>query len=633
MKFSTTFLRAHRLVLGLLVGGFATPAAFGQASDTLHVYENILVAQDETLTISPGTVVFFHGFYNIQVMGTLIALGEPDQPILFTASDTLGLHDTHLADGGWNGIRFIGETDMLRGNTNTYENNLKQHVSSIRPFKNNLFTDENIEEESRQKSLLTHCIFEYAKGSLVDFHNGGAITIQNTSDVEITHCTFRYNYVYRRGGAIALINSNAKVSHSHFSGNIATNNESELWTYGGAIYLNGSRSEIAWCRFEENYASGIGGALAIEYADPALHNNIVHNNNSSLGGGIGILRSQVNSVFSNNQVTGNQSMFFGGGIAFIEASATLINHTIAGNYSSYGGGLYFNENSSPVFINSIIYGNQAYGGVPNQVFIWDVFSSPDFFYNNVEGGLEAFEGGNSGESFPGTYLYNIDLPPMFDLEGDNPFVPLPQSPCVDAGHPNTEDLGVFPFDLAGMPRFSGRYVDMGAYEYQDPFAYFSVEIHTQGKGQTHPEPGVHIFREGDEISFEANPDTGWRFEKWESPAGTWNENPLVLEIHEPLVLTAVFLDATYVGDLPIQPFRVWPNPSNGQFFVCLQQEIPEKFPGMRLIDAMGRDVSDRVIWLEQSTGFSIDATALPAGYYVLIVSSQAGPVVARILFH
>ena len=38
----------------------------------------------------------------------------------------------------------VNETNMLRFNTNTPENNRQRHLSSIRPFKNNLFTDEKL---------------------------------------------------------------------------------------------------------------------------------------------------------------------------------------------------------------------------------------------------------------------------------------------------------------------------------------------------------------------------------------------------------------------------------------------------------------------------------------------------------
>jgi len=62
---------------------------------------------------------------------------------------------------------------------------------------------------------------------------------------------------------------------------------------------------------------------------------------------------------------------------------------------------------------------------------------------------------------------NIDEDPQF-IGGDPFSYQLTEnSPCIDAGNPNTTGLNLPPYDLAGNPRISGGIIDMGVYEWQD----------------------------------------------------------------------------------------------------------------------------------------------------------------------
>jgi hypothetical protein len=51
--------------------------------------------------------------------------------------------------------------------------------------------------------------------------------------------------------------------------------------------------------------------------------------------------------------------------------------------------------------------------------------------------------------------------------GDYPFALSVNSPCIDAGTPDTTGLNLPELDLAGNPRVFNDIIDMGAYEYQD----------------------------------------------------------------------------------------------------------------------------------------------------------------------
>ena len=64
------------------------------------IKNNVLVDEGVRLTIEPGVVIKFDGFYRIEVAGELIAIGTPTQKITFTSNRTIPQM------GDWQAIRF-----------------------------------------------------------------------------------------------------------------------------------------------------------------------------------------------------------------------------------------------------------------------------------------------------------------------------------------------------------------------------------------------------------------------------------------------------------------------------------------------------------------------------------------------
>ncbi len=564
-------------------------------NDTLHVHDNIYINSGEVLTIDAGTTVYFHGYYHIIVEGSLQAQGTESEPILFTRSDTLGLHQTDIAEGGWNGIRFTNQAEI----------------------------------DTAMVSVFEHCIFEHSKAALPDFKNGGAISIIGLHNVEIRNSVFRNNYCYRKGGALYLEGNHALLEYNHFHDNTAYNeiedNPAED-ADGGALFLLASRAEVAWSVFSCNTASGIGGAIVVEESVPLIYNNRIENNFAAMGGGISFRRSQFSTPVSNNLIVNNSSIYFGGGMFFLDSQALIINHTIADNYSAYGGGVFlitFNVLSEPTFYNSIIRNNTAYPDTKNQVFIWDGISTPGFINCNIEDGMDGIDGGADNENM--VYKDNIDEDAMFVNGGEHPYALSPGSSSIDSGYENSDNLGVYMFDLMGNDRFSGLNIDMGAYEFQDP--HYTVLLTVEGNGYVLPGENEYFVPEGTEMVFEAIPEENWSFYRWETSFGNIDENPLNIEVWEDMEIKAVFQSSTSTESIHsngLQSF-VYPNPFKDQLFVNIDDHFLEDEIILNLYNSAG--VLQQTFRLEPHNFKAIhalDLSDLDEGIYFLKMIGKKG---------
>jgi len=425
--------------------------------DTVKVVGNIELRAADTLFIDKGVTVMFWGQYHFSVYGSLKAIGDAMHPVVFTVHDTLGFHVDTVPAGGWNQIRVEG---------------ISPQVDSV---------------------IFDYCHFEYGKAVDADSVHGygGALCIRNTGRVSVSNSSFVNNYAFYNGGAIYLENASIKVFNNRFLSN-RCGQATTYFGYGGAVCSDESVAEIRHNHFQLNSSTGIGGGLCVRFSDGPVSHNIFEENYSALGGGFGMLH--IDTCFytiSNNLVTHNSSLFFGGGISNGDCSPTYINNTIVENHcAGGGGGFYCKDSVVPVLINNILYGNTQYGGEINQVYLWDFLSQPDFYYNNIQGGKEAFDG-TGGADFSGLYLNNINsdpqfLPATFELSES--------SLCVNAGNPDTSGLFVPTRDLEGFFRIVADTIDIGAYEQQFSAGVNDFGIEAPSELWLYPNPVVGNLR-------------------------------------------------------------------------------------------------------------------------------------------
>lgn len=386
--------------------------------DTVMVLDNLIVPNNSTLIINPGVKVIFSGHYLFEVAGQVLAEGQENNPIIFTVADTTGFYNFQTNEGAWNGFWF-------------------EHLSP-----------------DNDSSIFEHCNFEYAKAVGPDstYWYGGAMFIKEFNRLRISNCNFSNNKSFVNGGAVYCNFSDIKIEHCTFENNEA--GTQEFWGYGGAICLEYSDASVYRNYFYNNSSTGVGGGLSFEYSNPDIESNIFKNNYSAIGGGICFLRSEAGNSIVNNLVESNSALYFGGGVAFLETNVLLVNNTIVNNFAGQGGGLYFNFESTPVFKNCIIWGNISGANNGSQVYIWDIYSAPEFYYCDIQYGLEGFSGsGGTGSGFSGIYENCLDITPQFLENTEHPFSLFETSPCINSGTPDTTGLLLPENDLAGNLRF------------------------------------------------------------------------------------------------------------------------------------------------------------------------------------
>ncbi|MBN2173395.1 MAG: right-handed parallel beta-helix repeat-containing protein [Bacteroidales bacterium] len=399
--------------------------------DTVFVSGDLNVENGNFLTINNGVLVLFTGHYQIRVDGQILAIGQVQDSIVFTVTDTTGFYNYETGDGSWNGFWF-------------------DHVAPV-----------------NDSSIFEYCKFEFGKASLNPDSTkwyGGAICARQFDRMRISNCRFTNNRAYKNGGAVYALNTDLMVKNCNFEQNYC--GQATLYGYGGGLCLEYSDAEILGNTFLQNSSTGVGGGLSFEYSDPRISGNGFYDNYSAIGGGLVCLRSAGNRSFVNNLFIGNEAYFFGGGVAVLETTILFANNTISQNYSGAGGGLYFNANSFSVFKNNIVWGNQDYGGGGPQVYIWDTFSAPEFYYCDIQGGPDQFGGTGGGAGFTGIYEDCLEDDPEFMGTGAHPFSLEETSICVNSGTPDTTGLSLPDLDFAGNARLRNNRIDIGAYETQ-----------------------------------------------------------------------------------------------------------------------------------------------------------------------
>jgi predicted outer membrane repeat protein len=516
------FLILTTLILASRIGFSQTTVTGGLVSGTWSVsgspyliQGSIMIPKDSILSIQAGVTVSFQGMYKLLVLGKLLAEGTIVDTITFTATNTAN---------GWRGIRFDNTASTNDTSKLTYCKLQYGKATGTSPDNNGggLYFA-NFSKAVISNCRITNCSSNNNGGGIycaggnpvilrntishnIGGYDGGGIFCDYFADPIISNNTISNNSTPSYGGGICcfytspiitnnlITNNNAGnggginsdtgnpiISNNTISGNTAA-------AQGGGIYCSTGSPSILGNIISSNSAS-VGGGIMFDTGYSmyvkTLSNNIISNNTATLGGGLYLRDENAITVISNNIIINNSATAGnnGGGIYCSGSSSEITNCTIANNNATNGGALYCINASKPNFRNCILWGNVA-SSSGSQVFLFDEPSDPNFFYCDIEGGMNAFA--TNGNFYTGLDSNNLDSNPIFVAPSSGSGIVfngvsadwslMNTSTCIDSGSPT----GTYPStDFAGNPRIMGSFIDIGAFEFQGSVVIVKQELQNQ----------------------------------------------------------------------------------------------------------------------------------------------------------
>ena len=431
----------------------------------VQIVDSISVETGQTLTIRPGTRLFFEPRAKFVVRGRLNAVGALGDSIVFTK------RYAH-ADSGWGGIRFL------------YADNA---------------------------SRIEYCVVEGGRKSYSSndyYSRGGGVYVVGCSPA-LFYCSIRNNRTqgaYCEGGGLAIGGGSPNL----FQCDISRNSSESNWA-GGVFCGGGSEARFERCLISENACGGVrvesrarplfeqchildndgsfGGVSLYEDSSTVFRDCIIARNNASYSIGGGVRASYSFATLERCLITQNVGAMPGFYCSW--GSPRLIQCTVVDNHSTQGGYPMILLSETSAEINSCIVGRDVSGaaiyfehspvarviytdfwGIPDSMFAFENSPSQD---GPAAIGIVALTNAN-GDSCD-TY-YNIFLDPQFADTAAGDYHLTEGSPCIDAGDPALEldpdgtvaDMGAFYFSqlAAEEERTSVRRYELRQ-NYPNPF--------------------------------------------------------------------------------------------------------------------------------------------------------------------
>jgi len=263
------------------------------------------------------------------------------------------------------------------------------------------------------------------------------------------------------GGGLHIQTASPVIRHCLIVGNAAAD-------YGGGLYVRGQCAPaLTDCVIADNWSGGLGGGAFVNW-DGGVHLErcLVSGNATFLYGGGLSCYANGSLLMSNSIVSGNVAAASGsgrGGGLYCSRSTAALNHcTFLGNMAAAGAG---------IACDSVDQTGKSEVSVANSI-LWDPGGISNTDGSTVQVAYSDVYGGWAGQG-------NINVEPGFlaagrwepgqtnnpgdDTWSDGDYRLAWESPCVDAGDPCAV-ADAAQMDFAGLARFSGLRVDMGAYE-------------------------------------------------------------------------------------------------------------------------------------------------------------------------
>lgn len=425
-------------------GGYVSGTWTAEGSP-YNVLGNITIHADSTLNIEPGVVVDFQNLSFLLVNGLLQAVGTESDSILFTGASWMGIDFRDAADSSHLIYCIVQNADDWAGP-------LYGGITCL-----------------NSNPVISHCRISNNTGR-TELWGAGGIMLQN-SNADISWCDISGNVVNNVGGAtgggIKIMDSHPVITGCNITGN-------DGYYRGGGIDMVGNSSlTIANCSITGNLlssgSSGMGGGIAAQGSDLDVSECTISRNVGGLIGGGGAWISGGTAIFTSCVIDSNSMVVSGpdgaGGGIYADCDTLLVDRctfidNIVGEPSNYVGFSLHTEGSTAlILVNSIIQGrgypDRLIGlfGASASISFSDFYRYRDVFVGDLPPGLGELTGVNINGDSCDVYC-NILLDPMFIDYPNGDFHLQENSPCIDAGDPDSAydpdgtiaDMGRFYYD-------------------------------------------------------------------------------------------------------------------------------------------------------------------------------------------
>ena len=406
------------------------------SSDTIRIYNDIAIHDSATLTILPGTYVEFQGNFAIEVSGIIKALGTLNDSITFTINDTTSFNDTTTVAGGWRGLRFL---PIERNDTSFFYYCNFKYGKAVKP---GLAGIEFTSEEN-----IGGCIYAYSYPNIIlrnssfinnrSNYRGGAVHIELCDYTEITECHFENNFTFMYGGGVSII----KAAYFIISKNLFYKNTAYRIINNTGITGSGSGVYVSL-----GTTTGTGDVMSNKFF-----------NNKSVNGAF--YENCLNINVFNNIVANNEGVGMAQALGLVYNSL-YVNNTIVNNWGEIVSALWFHTERSKMG-NNIIWGNESAPYFGYQLYN-EEGKTADISYSCI---MDGYVGEKNIDVYPEFVNPTAGAGLSYDaLNAD--WSLLNNSPCINAGTPDTTGLNLPNVDIEGRQRIYGIAIDMGAYENQ-----------------------------------------------------------------------------------------------------------------------------------------------------------------------
>lgn len=411
-----------------------------------QVEDTLTVDSAHTLTIQPGTRLYFAGRYPLTVRGRLRALANAQDSILFT-------HRYSPRDSLWRGIRFERADTSCR-----MEYCAVEYSGYTLPFSGPVVSGVGISCRL-SRLVLNHCVLRNNSSDRLGYGSGGGMGCE-LSNVTLNNCLIAGNYAGQDGAGIYAAGSTLTLTQCTLRADTSNGSGGGLCSHNSVITITGGL-------FERNLAAGNGGAICSEDSTHLTMVNALVQTNASDNNGAGMWISGEHSdvqltgcVIRDNLAYNNSAS----AIAIENANPRITRCTIFGGRAVHDPHIWGRvpaiscSQGNMVLTSSIVADNTVGSAIRFALSSGATVAYNDFFANDttfdgtplVGIGVLALTNarGDSCDSY-----YNIYLNPQFVDTAAADYHLRALSACIDAGDPG----------LSHDP--DSTVADMGAYYY------------------------------------------------------------------------------------------------------------------------------------------------------------------------